>query len=82
MGKLFIKNVNLIDGTGSELVQNTNVLVEDGRFKAIGAEESAAEGAEVLDGAGQYMLPGMIDAHVHMMTEFKPRTAARHSVLI
>ncbi|MCC4723242.1 amidohydrolase family protein [Salinicoccus sp. RF5] len=72
MGKLFIKNVNLIDGTGSELVQNTNVLVEDGRFKAIGAEESAAEGAEVLDGAGQYMLPGMIDAHVHMMMEFKP----------
>lgn len=72
MGKLFIKNVNLIDGTGSELVQNTNVLVEDGRFKAIDAEASAAEDAEVLDGAGQYMLPGMIDAHVHMMTEFKP----------
>ncbi|WP_342387598.1 metal-dependent hydrolase family protein [Salinicoccus bachuensis] len=72
MEKLFIKNVNLIDGTGSELVKNTNVLVEDGRFKAIDAEESAAEGAEVLDGAGQYMLPGMIDAHVHMMTEFKP----------
>lgn len=72
MERLFIKNVNLIDGTGSELISNTNVLVEGGRFKSIGADVSEAGDAEVLDGQGQYMLPGMIDAHVHMMVEFKP----------
>ncbi|GAB3058682.1 amidohydrolase family protein [Salinicoccus sesuvii] len=72
MKNLFIKNVNLIDGTGSELISNTNVLVEDGRFKSIGADESQVGDAEVIDGQGQYMLPGMIDAHVHMMIEFKP----------
>lgn len=72
MGKLFIKNVNLIDGTGSDVVKNTNVLVEDGRFTTIDPDAGIAEEAEVLDGNGRYMLPGMIDAHVHMMTEFKP----------
>ncbi|MXQ52090.1 amidohydrolase family protein [Salinicoccus hispanicus] len=72
MEKLFIKNVNLIDGTGSELISNTNVLIENGRFSSIDASESEAENAQVLDGQGQYMLPGMIDAHVHMMVEFKP----------
>ncbi|WP_411842529.1 amidohydrolase family protein [Salinicoccus sp. HZC-1] len=72
MAKLFIKNVNLIDGTGSDVVKNTNVVVEDGRFKAIDSDAKPAEGDEVLDGRNRYMLPGMIDAHVHMMTEFKP----------
>ncbi|WP_017549487.1 metal-dependent hydrolase family protein [Salinicoccus carnicancri] len=72
MGKLFIKNVNLIDGTGADVVQNTNVCVENGRFSTVGPDVTPAEDAEVLDGKGQYMLPGMIDAHVHMMTEFKP----------
>ena len=71
MTKLFIENVNLIDGTGSETTNNTNVLIENGKFKSVNAG-AAPQDAEVVDGRGQYMLPGMIDAHVHMMTEFKP----------
>ncbi|MHC0551840.1 metal-dependent hydrolase family protein [Salinicoccus sp. CNSTN-B1] len=71
MTKLLIKNINLIDGTGSEVIENVNVLVEDGRFSAINADDGV-KGAEVIEGGGRYMLPGMIDTHVHMMTEFKP----------
>lgn len=71
MEKLFIENVNLIDGTGSETVDNTNVLIEDGKFISVNADTAPGD-AEVMDGQGQHMLPGMIDAHVHMMTEFKP----------
>ncbi|WP_020006812.1 metal-dependent hydrolase family protein [Salinicoccus albus] len=71
MTKLFIENVNLIDGTGSETINHTNVLIENGKFKSVNAA-AAPHDAEVVDGRGQYMLPGMIDAHVHMMTEFKP----------
>src|SRR5699024_3543159 len=71
MTKLFIENVNLIDGTGSDITNNTNILIENGKFKSVNAS-AAPHDAEAVDGRGQYMLPGMIDAHVHMMTEFKP----------
>ncbi|MFB9860114.1 amidohydrolase family protein [Salinicoccus siamensis] len=71
MSKLFIKNINLIDGTGSEVIENVNVLVEDGRFSAVNADAEVKD-AEIIEGGGRYMLPGMIDTHVHMMTEFKP----------
>ena len=55
LGRLFIKNVNLIDGTGSDVVKNTNVYVEDGRFSAVGPDVTPAEDVEVVDGKGQYI---------------------------
>ncbi|CAM4195578.1 metal-dependent hydrolase family protein [Lacicoccus alkaliphilus] len=70
MSQLLIKNINLIDGTGSDNIINTDVLIEDGRFKSLDASD--AGDAEVIEGGGRYMLPGMIDAHVHMMMELKP----------
>lgn len=72
MSKLLVKNINLIDGTGSENIVNTDVLIEDGRFKQLDAKGPEVKGAEVIDGNNHYMLPGMIDTHVHMMMEFKP----------
>lgn len=72
MAKLLIKNVNLIDGTGSEEIVKTDVLVEDGRFTQIKPDALEDGGTEIIDAEGGYMLPGMIDAHVHMMFELKP----------
>jgi len=42
------------------------VLVEDGRITALGADVAAPEGAEVVDAQGRWVLPGLIDAHVHL----------------
>lgn len=71
MSTLIVKNVNLIDGSGSDVQENVSVVIKDGKFVKIGSGEDD-KNAEVIDGQGKYMLPGMIDTHVHLSTEFKP----------
>lgn len=70
MSKYLIQNVNLIDGSGSEVAENATVLIEDGVFKEINPKN--VEDVETIDGNGKYLLPGMIDTHVHLATEFQP----------
>ena len=43
-----------------------DVLVDDGQIAAIGAELSAPDGAEVIEAAGQVLLPGFVDLHTHL----------------
>lgn len=60
-------NVNVFDGKSPALAKGMNVLVEGGMIKTIGAEAiDAPEGATVIDGAGKTLMPGLIDAHVHI----------------
>lgn len=42
------------------------VVVEDGRIRELGPDVTVPDGAEVVDAAGQWLLPGLIDAHVHL----------------
>src|SRR5699024_2939188 len=42
------------------------VLVRDGRLTALGPELEIPDGAEVVDAAGGWLLPGFVDAHVHL----------------
>ena len=50
---------------GSELVP-CDVLIEDGKIKAIGADLNAAEDATVIDLNNNLITPGLIDIHVHL----------------
>jgi imidazolonepropionase-like amidohydrolase len=63
---LFI-NVNIFDGTSEQLAMNKRVLVEGNIIKTIGDETlKAGKSATVIDGTGRTLMPGLIDAHVHM----------------
>lgn len=42
------------------------VVIEGGRITALGADVQAPEGAEVIDAGGSWLLPGFVDAHVHL----------------
>src|SRR5699024_4902365 len=42
------------------------VLVRGGRLTALGPELEIPDGAEVVDAAGGWLLPGLVDAHVHL----------------
>lgn len=61
----------LIDGTGAPPVRNAAVVVEGSRIAAAGPEEAveAPRGPDVreLDFPEGYLLPGLIDAHTHLM---------------
>src|SRR5204863_1058189 len=48
-------------------VANTAIVIEGNKIAAIGALPPGAEqGADVLDAAQQWIMPGMIDGHVHI----------------
>jgi imidazolonepropionase-like amidohydrolase len=67
----------LIDGTGAELVEDSVVVIEGKKFKAIGkkGEIDIPAGAEVIDASGKVVLPGLIEAHTHPLGErgFEPK---------
>jgi dihydroorotase len=48
-----------------EATAHGGVAISDGKFVAIGTDESLPEGKEVIDAGGHHILPGIIDAHVH-----------------
>ncbi|MDY7231102.1 amidohydrolase family protein [Hyalangium rubrum] len=60
---LAIRNVRIFDG--QRVIPEGTVVVSGGKILAVGADVSPPEGAEVLDGQGQTLLPGLIDAHFH-----------------
>ena len=67
MGYKFFKNANLIDGNGGDVGENVSVLVENDRIKEISNSQSVPSYAEeVIDCKGNTLMPGLIDAHLHL----------------
>ena len=63
MRDLIIKNATVV--LPQEVLKNTDVLIENGKIKALGVGLVAAENTPLLDAAGDYLFPGFIDLHVH-----------------
>ena len=61
-----IRAGTLIDGTGGAPVKNAVIVVQGGRITAAGANVAVPSGATVIDLSGFTVLPGFIDAHVHL----------------
>ncbi len=64
---IVIEGGTLIDGTGASALSGTRILIEDGRIQEIGqrGDLSIPAGARVIEAAGKYIIPGLIDSHVH-----------------
>src|SRR5262245_17563310 len=67
---LIIQGGTLIDGTGRAPLENAVIVIEGGRFKAIGrrGEVQVPAGVQVVDATGKHILPGFIDGHCHWET--------------
>ena len=65
---LAITGATLIDGTGAPPLPDATVVIEDGRFSRVGpaAATPLPDGAEVLDARGKFLIPGLVDMHVHV----------------
>jgi hypothetical protein len=58
-----IRNVRVFDGV--RVLQNAQLLVVDGRVRAVGTKVKTPDGLAMIDGSGKTVLPGLIDAHTH-----------------
>lgn len=68
---LHLTNVSVWDGTGSPPRRNISLLVRDGRIERIAPDVSRAAGNDVrtIDGVGRWVIPGLIDLHVHITAD-------------
>ncbi|HEY0528594.1 MAG TPA: amidohydrolase [Gemmatimonadaceae bacterium] len=60
-----IRNVNILTAAGP-LIRNGSILLQNGKIAAVGASVDVPAGATVIDGAGKYVTPGIIDDHSHL----------------
>jgi imidazolonepropionase-like amidohydrolase len=64
---LLIENVNLIDGTGRPPVAGASVLIDEDRIVLISRDRiNAPNGTRRIDGSGQFLIPGLMDMHIHL----------------
>jgi imidazolonepropionase-like amidohydrolase len=62
-----ITGATLLDGTGTAPVTDAAVIVRDGRITCAGPGPSCPvpKGARRIDARGTWLIPGLVDAHVH-----------------
>ena len=71
-----IRNVRVFDG--SRAIERTNVVVRAGRIVSVGRD--APRDLPAVNGSGRTVIPGLIDAHAHVMNEQALRDALRFGV--
>jgi len=73
-----IKAARMFDGTSDSLIRNAVIVVDGKKIVAAGANVEMPAGARVIDLGDATLLPGFIDAHVHLTEEAGPNWYLDH----
>jgi imidazolonepropionase-like amidohydrolase len=65
---LFIQNATIFTVTQGN-IEHGGILIKDGKIAAVGADLKAPDGATIIDGTGQFVIPGIIDCHSHIAVD-------------
>jgi imidazolonepropionase-like amidohydrolase len=67
-GRIWITDAIIISPENLDHIEKGNVLIENGRITRVDRTQKAKkpEGAIVVSGNGQYLIPGLMDSHVHL----------------
>jgi imidazolonepropionase-like amidohydrolase len=84
-GTIAFRGATLIDGTGAAPRANSLLVIAGGRIESVGEATPEAlaalpVGMEVVNVSGKWILPGLIDAHVHAESEEDLKTMLRWGV--
>ncbi|WP_406690475.1 amidohydrolase family protein [Saccharopolyspora sp. ID03-671] len=79
-GDLVLRGGTLLDPQTGEVTENATVVITGGAVRAAGADVRVPEGAQVLDVPGKWVLPGLVDAHMHLTTLDEAGAALRAGV--
>jgi hypothetical protein len=68
-GTVAFTNVNVVPMDSERVLEDQVVVVEDGLITAVGpaGEVTIPDGAEIVDGQGGYLMPGLADMHTHIV---------------
>jgi len=62
-----ITNVSVFDSENEQMLPSQSVVIEGERIIAVGPSVPIPSGALVINGDGQFLIPGLMDAHVHLV---------------
>src|SRR5215207_7189323 len=62
-----ITNISVVDTVKEQMLPAQSVIIQGDRIQAVGPTLAIPQGAQVIDGKGQFLIPGLIDAHVHLV---------------
>ena len=83
---MVITGATLIDGTAAAPVPDSWILVQDGKFSEVSTAQrrrgmmTLARNVRVVDGTGKWILPGFVDAHVHLDARSDARRMVRWGI--
>src|SRR5262245_17202760 len=62
-----LKDVNVIDVRSGKILPGQTLIINGDRIEQVGkaGKIKIPSDAQVIDGTGKYLMPGMIDAHIH-----------------
>lgn len=70
---ILIRNVNVFDGRSEDVAIGMDVLIENNLIARVGTGISAPSGTVIIDGGGRTLMPGLMDAHVHLALVRRPQ---------
>ena len=78
-GRILLKNVNLVDLSGKGKMNKANILIDQGQIADIYTGNKKVEVDQEIDLTGKYLIPGLIDAHVHLVNMPFDDSEKRHA---
>jgi imidazolonepropionase-like amidohydrolase len=64
--RLVLGNVNLIDTVNKEVKSKVNVVISENKIESVSQTRQKYSDAKEIDCEGKYLLPGLMDMHVHL----------------
>ena len=72
-GPILIEHAAVFTGRpGDKILQNSNILIKDGKIAQISEKTITADGAKKIDATGKMVIPGLIDSHTHVQMAGAP----------
>lgn len=63
---LVITNARVLNPMGDAFLDGQSVVLKDGSITYVGENPDTSDSDKVIDAAGQYLIPGFVDSHVHL----------------
>ena len=74
---IILKNVNVVDVVQGNIRKGQDIVIKKGIIQAIGKNIGERVSGEARDLTGMYVMPGLIDAHVHIANDPKESRESR-----